>query len=296
MNKCKCGCGELVEKNYKRGHARRGRKNSAEHNAAIGKANKGNVRSVEAINKCLHTKLEKYGSFDHSDETKVKISKTAKERGVGKWMLGKTLSAETKAKISAAGKGRVVSQKTREKIGDANKGSKNGMYGKSCRDFMSDVEYDQYIINLSKSKKEWWKNYSQEKKDKWILRLKEQRKYQVLPVKDTSIEIKIREFLDELSISYKQHKYIEDIDHGYQCDFFLEEYNMVIECDGDYWHNYPHYRDIDLIRTQELLEQKYRVLRLWERDIKKMGIDEFKQHLAEDPKYYTKLKKVEGSH
>ena len=42
MNKCKCGCGELVEKNYKGGHARRGRKNSAEHNAAIGKANKGN--------------------------------------------------------------------------------------------------------------------------------------------------------------------------------------------------------------------------------------------------------------
>lgn len=296
MNICKCGCGSLVEKNYKRGHARRGRKNTVDHNAAIAKANKDKVKSVDSIERCLQTKLEKYGNFNHSAETKTKISNTAKERGVGKWMLGRTASIETRTKISEKLKGHTTSNETRKKIGDKNRGSKNGMYGKSIKHFMTECEYSNYLSNLSRGKKEWWRTYPQHEKDKWIARLKEQRRHQVLPVKDTSIEVKIREFLDNLCIKYIQHMYIQDIDHGYQCDFFIKDFNMIIECDGDYWHNYPDYRDIDLIRTQELRDKKYKVLRLWERDIKKLKLDDFKycieQHLAEDPQYYTNLKKT----
>ena len=286
MNICMCGCGELVEKNYKRGHARRGKKNTTKHNAAIARANKGKVNNPESIKKCLQTKLEKYGNFNHSIETKTKISNTAKERGIGKWMLGRIPSAETRDKISNSLKGHTTSEDTRKKIGDKNRGLKNGMYGKSQRDFMSVEKYNLYLLSLSKGKKEWWRNYPQLKKDKWIARLKEQRKYQVLPVRDTSIEIKIKEFLDKLSIKYIQHKLIQDIDHSYQCDFFLEDFNLVIECDGDYWHNYPYYRDIDLIRTQELKNKKYKIMRLWEKDIKKLEMVEFKHlligHLVED--------------
>lgn len=297
MNICKCGCGELVDKTYKRGHARRGRKNSAEHNDAIAKSSKNRVKSLESIKKCLQTKLERYGNFNHTTETKLKISNTAREVGVGKWMLGKTVSDETKVKISNKLKGHVTSEETKRKIGDSNRGNKNGMYGKSLKDFMVKEVYDQYLINLSNGKKSWWQNYPDYKKDTWIERLREQRKHQILPTKDTSIEIKIKEFLDKLSIKYIQHKYIMNINHSYQCDFFLKDFNMVIECDGDYWHNYPNYRDIDLIRTEELISQKYKVMRLWERDIKKLTLEEFKYHLislAEDPRYYTKLKKVEN--
>lgn len=295
MNACKCGCKELVDKNYKRGHSRRGRKNTAEHNDAISKANRGSVKSAESIQKCLQTKLERYGNFDHTTETKIKISSTAKKVGVGKWMIGRNVSAETKAKISDKLKGHVTSKETKIKIGDGNRGTNNGMYGKSLKDFMSKEKYDQYLLNLSISKKEWWLNYPDHKKEIWAERLKEQRKHQVFPAKDTSIEIKIKEFIDKLSIKYTQHKYINDIIHSYQCDFFLEDFNIVIECDGDYWHNYPNYRDIDLIRTEELISQKYKVMRLWERDIKNLTLEEFKYKLidlAEDPKYYTKLKSM----
>lgn len=107
------------------------------------------------------------------------------------------------------------------------------------------------------------------------------REKQILPLKDTSIEIKIQNFLKELGISFFTHQYIKEIEHGYQCDILVPSMNLVIECDGDYWHKYPVGRDIDKIRTEELIKNGFKVLRLWERDIRRIRIKEFKQKLAE---------------
>jgi very-short-patch-repair endonuclease len=135
-----------------------------------------------------------------------------------------------------------------------NKGEKNGMFGKPS-------------WNLGKKS-------SLETRNK----LKIHRSNQIFPVKDTLIEVKIREFLDSLKIEYFQHKYM-NISHAYQCDFFIPSMNLVIECDGDYWHKYPTGNDIDHIRTSELIEKGFKVLRLWEFEIKKMNIDKFKRRL-----------------
>lgn len=279
MNKCKCGCGEFVIKNYKKGHGRRGRKNTADHNEKIGKSNKGKIVREESIQKCLQTKKERYGDENGklhvSKEIRLKISKTAKEKGVGKWMKGRTLSEETKNKLSEVRKGYITSQETKHKIGLANNGNKNGMYGKCHKDFMTDEEHSEFLKKLSFSAKQRWINLSDDDREKWINRLRKYRKYMILPVKDTKIEVKIREFLEKLSVSFVQHKYIQDIKHGYQCDFFLGDFNLIIECDGDYWHNYPNYRPIDLLRTSEMKFQGYKVLRMWERDIHKLTLREF---------------------
>lgn len=109
--------------------------------------------------------------------------------------------------------------------------------------------------------------------------IKEARAKQIFPIKDTKIEIKIREFLDTLQIEYYQHKYISEINHAYQCDFFIPSMNLVIECDGDYWHSYPTGRDIDRVRTSELIEKGFKILRLWEFEIKEMNINNFKERL-----------------
>ena len=112
------------------------------------------------------------------------------------------------------------------------------------------------------------------KKAKWLI--KQARLKQIFPLKDTSIEIKIKSFLDDLDIKYTQHKVIQ-IKHPYQCDFFLPKSNIIIEADGDYWHNYPIGNEIDHIRTKELIEKGFKVLRLWENQINKMSISDLQK-------------------
>jgi len=107
---------------------------------------------------------------------------------------------------------------------------------------------------------------------------RERRAKIILPKKDTSIELKIQNFLKELKIEFFTHQYIK-IEHGYQCDIFIPSMNLVIECDGDYWHKYPTGNDIDHIRTSELLEKGFKVLRLWEFEINGMNVDKFKERL-----------------
>jgi hypothetical protein len=66
------------------------------------------------------------------EETKRKISKTAKSRGIGRWMIGKKHSSETKKKISESNKGKhqfwlgkKASLETRKKCSEAHKGEKS---------------------------------------------------------------------------------------------------------------------------------------------------------------------------
>jgi very-short-patch-repair endonuclease len=100
-----------------------------------------------------------------------------------------------------------------------------------------------------------------------------------LPVKDTTIEIKIQSFLKQSNIDFFTHQFITEIKHGYQCDILIPSLNMVIECDGDYWHKYPTGTENDKIRTKELLEKGFKVLRLWEHEIRLMDLDEFRIRL-----------------
>jgi len=54
-NLCKCGCGNLCEQNYLKGHGRKGKKNSVEHNMKIGSKNKGKMKFNEFINSFQYT-------------------------------------------------------------------------------------------------------------------------------------------------------------------------------------------------------------------------------------------------
>ncbi len=112
-----------------------------------------------------------------------------------------------------------------------------------------------------------------------IKKIVEYRKNQILPFMDTSIELKIQNFLKQLGVDFFTHQYIKEIEHGYQCDILISSMNLVIECDGDYWHKYPIGTEIDHIRTKELLEKGFKVLRLWEHEIKLMNLENFKNKI-----------------
>lgn len=109
--------------------------------------------------------------------------------------------------------------------------------------------------------------------ENWRLAFKEYRKTQVIPVKDTSIEVKMQNFLKQLKIEFFTHQYM-NIEHGYQCDILIPSKKMVIECFGNYWHKYPYGKEVDALRCQELREAGYRVLVFWENEIKAMTIED----------------------
>lgn len=167
---------------------------------------------------------------------------------------------------------------------------KNSMNLRDVKDKISEnnsMKHKEISKKSSNTRKERYKNGSL-KHNCWgrILstitknKIKEARAKQILPLKDTSIEIKIQNFLKQLGISFFTHQYIKEIKHGYQCDILIPSMDLVIECDGNYWHNYPIGKDIDSIRTKELIVEGFKVLRLWEFEIKDMNLNKFKEKLA----------------
>ena len=111
-----------------------------------------------------------------------------------------------------------------------------------------------------------------------IEEIKKRRAKQILPIKDTKIEVKIQNFLKTLGIEFFTHQYMK-IKHAYQCDILIPSMNLVIECDGNYWHKYPVGLEKDHLRTKELIDKGFKVLRLWEFEINEMTIDAFKSNL-----------------
>jgi len=119
------------------------------------------------------------------------------------------------------------------------------------------------------------------------------------PKFDTSIEIKIQKYLKKIGMEFYTHQYMK-INLAYQCDVFIPSQfgiskPIVLECDGDYWHgnlNKFDYRKLplkikiqkirDFERTAQLEEKGYRVIRLWECDIRKMTLKEFKKILYQN--------------
>lgn len=85
--------------------------------------------------------------------------------------------------------------------------------------------------------------------------------------KPTDIEQKIIYILDNNNINFVRHHFVKEINHGFAADFYLPEYNIIIEADGDFWHNYPHGNEIDIIRTKELKEKGFIVMRFWGSEI-----------------------------
>ena len=169
-----------------------------------------------------------------------------------------------------------------------NKGTKgivkpnSGSFKKGHKSWLGKIRSEDDKKKMSKGHKlnptRYWlgKKLYEETKQK----MRKKRAKQILPKYDTKIEVKIQNFLKTLGIDFFTHQYI-NIKHGYQCDILIPFLNMVIECDGVYWHKYPVGKEIDHIRTKELIEKGFKVLRLWEFEINGMNIQEFKNRLGE---------------
>lgn len=108
------------------------------------------------------------------------------------------------------------------------------------------------------------------------------------PYRDTKDERKVKEIL--ISFGYKENKDfvqqypITTYNHCFRTDFLLLETNIIIECDGIYWHCDPRKYSADFYnksmkmtasqiwlrdeqRTTKLKVLGYKVLRFWEREV-----------------------------
>lgn len=85
---------------------------------------------------------------------------------------------------------------------------------------------------------------------------------------NTKPELKMKELLNKLGIEYIFQKRIIN----YMVDFYIPNKNLIIECDGNYWHNYPTGLEKDRIRDERLKLKGYQIIRFWESEINKMSV------------------------
>lgn len=166
--------------------------------------------------------------------TRDKISKSmignTNSSGNVPWSRGNKLPEETRNKIAGKLRGRKLTIETRSLMSEVRKGRPHS---------------ERHRLALSVS-----------------------RRRQVLPTKDTSIEVKIQHLLEDHGVIYSKHLFVV----SGQVDIFIEP-NIVIECDGCYWHGcqrcHPesHRRKWDNVKESRLRSSGYIVIRLWEHEI-----------------------------
>lgn len=81
----------------------------------------------------------------------------------------------------------------------------------------------------------------------------------------SSLERAICQVLDTLGIAYETQ--VPFANGRYIADIYVPEKNLVIECNGEYWHNLPERINRDRKFEAYLTHNGYKILWLWERDI-----------------------------
>ena len=99
------------------------------------------------------------------------------------------------------------------------------------------------------------------------------RSKQIFPFKDTSIELAIQQLLVLLNVPFEKHRTLDSLGiisrfKYHQVDIVIPGHKLIIECDGDYWHDYPEGTEKDSRINEDVENSGWRMLRLWENEIK----------------------------
>jgi very-short-patch-repair endonuclease len=195
--------------------------------------------------------------YRHSEETKRKIGLANSVA-----LKGRKLSEAVKLKISLTQKGkskpwlkdRKLSEEHKRNISNAEKGNKHWNYGKH---WSKENKEKLSIAHIGISNGPHREETKQKMREKRILN--PNRKF-----KDTTIELKIEAELEKRNINYQKQIPLCKIAI---VDFYLPEYRIVIQCDGDYWHNRPCSKERDERQDRVLTFNGFNVYRFWEHEI-----------------------------
>jgi len=121
--------------------------------------------------------------------------------------------------------------------------------------------------NMSEAQKRYWASLSPEEHKRKVDIYRNAPKNMT---ENTSIEREVKRQLIELGVKFEQSKpvYSKRLVRMFYFDFYLPEYKLIVECNGDYWHNLPRRikRDNDLQWTVDQSNNR-NIVWLWEHEI-----------------------------
>jgi len=225
--------------------AHKGKKNSEEHNKNTSKGLKK-----------LYSNIKNHPMYGRhrSEETKRKIGEANKVS-----QSGKKLSEEHKKSI---GKNNARYWKDKNRSEDVKRKISNKLKGR--------ILTEEHKKNIGKASKRMWNKIPKEERRE---RNKNSAKAGAIAsqkANPSSIEKLICKILDRLNIKYKTQI---SFCHGkFIVDIYVPSKNLVIECNGTYWHNYDKFpkqkiRDNNLQRYCD--KWGYKLAWIWEKDIRK---------------------------
>lgn len=188
------------------------------------------VHISKGITKAFQEKPELHAIWSNAQKGRkhTEASKKKKSKSLKKYYKNNPEAKLICARIDRSRKGIILSEEHKEKIKEKNTGKKR-----------------------TKKTKEKQRES----------RIKYMQRHHVF--KDTSIEIKMQDELKRRKIQYETQK---PLLKKYLVDIYVKP-NVVIECDGDYWHNRLTAKERDEERNTNLKENGFRVYRFWEHEI-----------------------------
>jgi len=180
-------------------------------------------------------------------------------------------------------KGKHRNQETKDKISKKllhnipwNKG-KTGIYSKENIKKMKEKLVKMTQKEKLKYLKPWIEAGREAGQRRWNQMNKEEKLKRVLPMvkasqeaNPSSIEKMIWKALDELGFNYKIQ--VSFNNHKFVADIYIPAQRLIIECNGNYWHNYeifPEKEKRDKAFKKYAKDNNYRLVELWESEIRK---------------------------
>lgn len=209
-------------------------------------------------------KLKTHYSSDSGIETKKKLLERSKKwaKSIGKMNSNLWKSEEYKTNQINKRKESGQYEKSRKKMLENynNPEFKNRMLERA-----NDPKRKKEISNAAKK---MWKVAKHENHDlfkKMINLCGGKKNFEIHGIKMNSIEFLVAKVLDELKIHWKYGQILNVGVNTYIPDFILSEKNIIIECNGDYWHATPR-----LYTENQMLRKGVLVGDVWKKDKKKI--------------------------
>lgn len=196
------------------------------------------------------------------------------------WNKGIALSFETREKISKTKQERIKSgliriwnggKKTNQKVWNKGLNKKTSpviaklskKLSKLRQEQLKNPEFkEKFRQKSSVSHKGYYKKNPQA-----LEKLKQIRSKIIYPKKDSSIEKKLQNALNEQKVNFLTHYPFYNENCETKIDITIPQQKIAIYCDGDYWHNLPNYKLRDKRINFGLQKAGWKVIRFWGSEI-----------------------------